>query len=434
MKIKEVKAREILDSRGNPTVEVKVSLEDGSIGKGLVPSGASTGVHEALELRDGDNKRFNGKGVLNACENVNTIIAKKLIGKEANNQAEIDKVLIELDGTENKSKLGANAILGTSMAVLKAACKSNKIEPFEYIGEIFYGKRINKEEFTMPNVFMNVINGGNHADNTISTQEFMIVPEAKEVKEKIRIGSEVFHSLKKVLKEFKQVTTVGDEGGFAPNIESEFGYAPDFDEDEIGLELIVKAINQSGYEPGKDVNIGLDVAASEFFKKGKGYDFDFKQKTKGKNYRNIDELISMYENWTEKYPLITIEDPFDEDDFVGWQKITEKMGDRIQIIGDDLFVTNIKRLEIGIEKKLANSVLIKLNQIGSVTETLECIKRAYDAGFKVMVSHRSGETCDTFIADLAVGTNAGQIKTGSLSRGERVAKYNRLMEIEELLG
>lgn len=419
MKIKEVKAREILDSRGNPTLEVKVILDDGSLGKGLVPSGASTGVHEALELRDGDKERYNGKGVLKACENVNKKISEKIIGEGAYDQQKIDKILLELDGTENKSNLGANAILGVSMAVLNAVCKAKEVEPFEYISEIFNGKKSEKDEFKMPYAFMNIVNGGRHADSGLDIQEYMIVPQAGKFSERVRQGAEVFHALKDILKRKGLETTVGDEGGFAPRLET----------NEQALELIVEAIKKAGYEPGKDIKLSIDAAASEFYKKDQDIYFLALQE------RNVtsDQLIALYREWVEKYPFLTIEDPLAEDDFEGWQKMMKKLGDKVQVIGDDLFVTNIKRLEIGIDKKLANSILIKPNQIGSVTETLDCIKRAYEAGYKAMVSHRSGETCDTFIADLVVGTNAGQIKTGSLSRGERVAKYNRLMEIEGIL-
>ena len=419
MKIKKIKAREILDSRGNPTLEVLVNLQDGSYGKGMVPSGASTGVHEALELRDGDKKRHHGKGVLKACENVNSKIAEELIGKDASDQSEIDKVMIELDGTENKVSLGANAILGVSMAVFNAVCKSKKVEPFEYIGEIFNGKKVKKEDYIMPYAFMNIINGGQHADSGLDIQEYMIVPQADRFSERIRQGAEVFHTLKDILKSKGLETTVGDEGGFAPRLET----------NEQALEVIVEAIKKTGLEPGKDVKLAIDAAASEFYKKDQNmYFLSLQERT-----ISSDQLIALYREWVEKYPFISVEDPLAEDDFEGWQKMMKKLGDKVQVIGDDLFVTNIKRLEIGIDKKLANSVLIKPNQIGSITETINCIQKAFKAGFKVMVSHRSGETCDTFIADLAVGTNAGQIKTGSLSRGERVAKYNRLMEIEEML-
>lgn len=427
MKIKNIIAREILDSRGDPTLEVLVYLEDGTWGKGLVPSGASTGKYEALELRDGDLKRYRGKGVLRACENVNTRIAKKLLGKNVLNQREIDQLMIDLDGTKNKSNLGANAILGVSFACFYAAAKCQKLEPYEYIAKIFKLKSEvesqsqlatfkKTKKFYLPYAFMNIINGGKHADSGLDIQEFMIVPKGETFFERVRQGSEIFHTLKEILKQNGYTTTVGDEGGFAPKLETNVQ----------ALDLIMQAIEKAGYNPGADVVLAIDAAASEFYnKKDERYFLSLQ-----KSSLTSDQLIALYREWIEKYPIVSLEDPLSEDDWAGWKKITKKLGDKIQIVGDDLFVTNIKRLTLGVEQKLANAILIKPNQIGTVTETLDCIKEARRVGFKTMISHRSGETCDTFIADLAVGTNAGQIKAGSLSRGERVAKYNRLMEIE----
>lgn len=431
MKIKKIVSREILDSRGNPTVEAKVILINGIEAKASVPSGASTGEHEALELRDGDKKRFFGLGVLKAVENVNKKISPTLAGMNVTEQKNIDVAMLNLDGTENKSKLGANAILAVSLAVARAGALSEKLPLYGYLRELFEN---NEKNWQFPLATMNVINGGRHADNTISTQEFMIIPQMKKFSERIRIGAEVFQTLKKVLKEYKQATTVGDEGGFAPNIEAEFGFAPSFDEDEIGLELIVEAIKKAGYKPGTDVALGLDVAASEFFEQGKGYDFNFKQKNKGKKFKNYAEILKMYESWIKKYPLISIEDPLAEDEWSDWKKLTAKLGKKVTIVGDDLFVTNVERLQKGIDQGVANAILIKLNQIGSLSETIDAIKLAKKNNYKVSVSHRSGETSDTFIADLALAANADFIKTGSLSRSERVEKYNRLMEIELELG
>ena len=405
-KIKNIKAREILDSRGNPTVEVDVLLENGIKATASVPSGASTGQREALELRDGDN-RYMGKGVLKAVNNVNNIIAPVLLGKEANNQKEIDQLMIELDGTETKSKLGANAILGVSMATLKAAALDKGLPLYKYIGN----------GTMLPKPMMNILNGGVHADNVLDFQEFMIIPEALDIKTRVRIGSEVFHNLKKVLKEEGYNTNVGDEGGFAPN----------FNSNTEALEAIIKAIKLAGYIPGKDVNLALDVAASEFYKDGY---YDLKGENK---ILKTDELISYYEELINKYPIVSIEDPVDENDWDGFRQITEKLGDKIQLVGDDLFVTNKKYLQKGIDLKAGNAILIKVNQIGTITETLETIELSKINGYKTIISHRSGETEDTMIADLAVGLNLGQIKTGSLSRTDRVCKYNRLIRIEEEL-
>lgn len=403
-KIKDIVAREILDSRGNPTVEVDVYLESGIMGRAAVPSGASTGMREALELRDKDN-RYLGKGVLKAVRNVNEIIKPALIGKDALNQREIDTIMIDLDGTENKSKLGANAILGVSMAVLRAAANYKNEPVYKYIGN---GK-------TLPRPMMNIMNGGAHADNNIDFQEFMIIPEADTVHERIRIGTEVFHNLKVILKEHGYVTAVGDEGGFAPNLGST----------REALDFIMEAIKKAGYVPGKDVNIGLDVAASEFYEDGL-YNVEGKKLT-------TNQLIDMFINLVNDYPIISIEDPVDENDWVGFRSITEKLGDKVQLVGDDLFVTNSKYLQMGIDNKAGNAILIKVNQIGTITETLETINLAKKNGYKTVISHRSGETEDTTIADLAVGLDLGQIKTGSMSRTDRMCKYNQLMRIEEEL-
>ena len=382
MKIVNVIGREILDSRGNPTVEVDVILEDGTLGRAAVPSGASTGIREALELRDGDNNRFNGKGVLKAVNNVNGPLRELVIGMDAYNQSEIDYAMINLDGTENKSKFGANAILGISMATLKASAISKKIPLYKYVGE----------GTTLPVPMMNILNGGAHADNKLDFQEFMIIPQAETIKERVRIGSEVFHSLKKVLNEKHLSTGVGDEGGFAPDLNS----------NSEGFDLIIEAINKAGYKPGIDVKLAIDVAASEFY----------------------EELVS-------KYPIISIEDPVDENDWEGFRLITERLGDKIQLVGDDLFVTNKKCLQMGIDNYAGNAILLKVNQIGTITETLETIELARKNNYKTIISHRSGETEDTTIADLAVGLNLGQIKTGSMSRTDRICKYNQLIRIEE---
>ena len=403
-KIKNIIAREILDSRGNPTVEVDVYLESGVMGRAAVPSGASTGQREALELRDKD-ERFLGKGVLKAVNNVNEIIKPALIGEDSLNQKKIDSILIDLDGTENKSKLGANAILGVSMANLKAAANYKGLPVYKYIGD---GK-------TLPRPMMNIMNGGAHADNNLDFQEFMIIPEADSVKERIRIGAEVFHNLKSLLKEKGHVTAVGDEGGFAPNLNNT----------KEALDLIVEAITKAGYKPGKDVNIGLDVAASEFYNDGL-YEIENKKLT-------TNQLIDMYVDLVNNYPIISIEDPVDENDWVGFRTITEKLGDKVQLVGDDLFVTNAKYLQMGIDNHAGNAILIKVNQIGTITETLETIELAKKNGYNTVISHRSGETEDTMIADLAVGLDLGQIKTGSMSRTDRMCKYNQLIRIEEEL-
>lgn len=406
----DIYAREVLDSRGNPTVEVEVYTEAGAMGSAIVPSGASTGVHEAVELRDNDEKRFLGKGVETAVDNVNLEIADELVGWDVFDQVGIDNYLIELDGTENKSRLGANAILGVSLAVAKAAADENGQRLFEYIGGV-NGK-------TLPVPMMNILNGGQHADNNVDIQEFMIMPVGGEnFKESLRIGTEVFHNLKNVLKSKKLNTAVGDEGGFAPNLES----------NEEALQTIVEAIKKAGYEPGKDVMIAIDAAASEFYEDGK-------YNMAGDNaVRTSDEMIEYYKNLVEKYPIISIEDGLAEDDWDGWKKLTKELGSKIQLVGDDLFVTNVKRLQKGIEMGVCNSILIKLNQIGTLTETLDAIELAKRHGYTAVISHRSGETEDTTIADVAVATNAGQIKTGSTSRTDRICKYNQLLRIEDML-
>ncbi len=406
-KIKEIKAREILDSRGNPTVEVDVILENGVMGRAAVPSGASTGIREALELRDNDKNRYMGKGVLKAVNNVNTEIRDLVIGMESTNQKEIDYKMIELDGTETKSRLGANAMLGVSMAVLKASANEKNIPLYKYIGD---GK-------TLPVPMMNILNGGAHADNKLDFQEFMIIPQASTIKERVRIGAEVFHNLKNVLKSKGLATSVGDEGGFAPNLES----------NTEGFELIMEAIKKAGYVPGVDVKLGIDVAASEFYEDGK-----YVLAGEGRSL-TTDELIEFYKELCSKYPIISIEDPVDENDWEGFRKITEELGDKVQLVGDDLFVTNKKCLQKGIDNHAGNAILLKVNQIGTITETLETIELARKNNYKTIISHRSGETEDTTIASLAVGLDLGQIKTGSLSRTDRVCKYNELMRIEEEL-
>lgn len=408
-KIKDVKAREILDSRGNPTVEVDVILENGIFGRAAVPSGASTGEREALELRDGGT-RYMGKGVQKAVSNVNGPIRDLVIGMDASKQEELDKAMIELDGTETKSKFGANAILGVSMAALKASALDTKMPLYRYVSEKFGDSTISE-----PRPMMNIINGGAHADNKLDFQEYMIIPMADTIKERVRIGSEVFHHLKNVLKEKGLVTSVGDEGGFAPDLNS----------NSEGFELIMEAIQKAGYIPGKDVCMAIDVAASEFYKDGK-----YHLVGEGR-ILTTDELIEYYEQLINKYPIISIEDPVDENDWEGFTKVTEKLGDKIQLVGDDLFVTNKKCLQMGIDKKAGNAILLKVNQIGTITETLETIFLARQNNYKTVISHRSGETEDTTIADLAVGLNLGQIKTGSMSRTDRICKYNQLIRIEE---
>lgn len=407
MKIRDLKAREILDSRGNPTVEVDVILENGIKARAAVPSGASTGEREALEMRDGDKLRFNGKGVLNAVRNVNERIKPALVGMDVFDQYGIDTAMRELDGTKTKSNLGANAILGVSMAVLKAAAKAKNVPLYKYVGE---GK-------TLPVPMMNILNGGAHADNKLDFQEFMIIPKRDTIKERVRVGAEVFHALKSVLNERKLSTGVGDEGGFAPDLES----------NTEGFELIMEAIKKAGYEPGVDVKLAIDVAASEFYKDGK-------YNLVGENRSlTTDELIDFYKELVDKYPIISIEDPVDENDFEGFAKITKELGDKVQLVGDDLFVTNKECLQKGIDMKAGNAILLKVNQIGTITETLETIKLAKENGYKTIISHRSGETEDTTISDLAVGLDLGQIKTGSMSRTDRICKYNQLMRIEEEL-
>ena len=407
MNIKNIIAREILDSRGNPTVEVDVILESGTIGRAAVPSGASTGEREALEMRDGDKKRFGGKGVLNAVKNVNEKIKPVIIGMDVFDQYSIDSAMLELDGTKTKSNLGANAILGVSMACLKAAAKEKKMPLYKYVGE----------GTTLPVPMMNILNGGAHADNKLDFQEFMIIPQRDTIHERVRVGSEVFHALKSVLNERKLSTGVGDEGGFAPDLES----------NTEGFELIMEAIKKAGYEPGVDVKLAIDVAASEFYSDGK-----YNLVGEGRSL-TTDELIDFYKELVSKYPIISIEDPVDENDWEGFTKITEELGNKVQLVGDDLFVTNKECLQKGIDLKAGNAILLKVNQIGTITETLETIKLAKENGYKTIISHRSGETEDTTIADLAVGLDLGQIKTGSMSRTDRICKYNQLMRIEEEL-
>ena len=411
-KIKDIKAREILDSRGNPTVEVDVLLDNGILGRAAVPSGASTGEREALELRDNDKSRFMGKGVLTAVNNVNTVLRDALIGFESGKQKELDYKMIELDGTETKSKFGANAILGISMAYLKASAIEDGKKLHEYVCDNFGDGNMSE-----PRPMMNIINGGAHADNKLDFQEYMIIPIRDTIKERVRVGAEVFHNLKSVLKSKGLVTSVGDEGGFAPDLNS----------NAEGFELIMEAIKRAGYEPGKDVCMGIDVAASEFYENGK-----YNLVGEGRSL-TTEELIEYYEELVNKYPIISIEDPVDENDWEGFTKITERLGDRIQLVGDDLFVTNKKCLQMGIDNHAGNAILLKVNQIGTITETLETIELARNNNYKTIISHRSGETEDTTIADLAVGLNLGQIKTGSMSRTDRICKYNQLMRIEEEL-
>ena len=408
-----VYAREVLDSRGNPTVEVEVVLESGAQGRAIVPSGASTGQFEAVELRDGDKSRYLGKGVLNAVENVNEIIAPNVEGLDAFDQPGIDALMCELDGTPNKGKLGANAILGVSLAVARAAADEIGLPLFQYIGGV------NAKQLPVP--LMNILNGGEHADNNVDVQEFMILPVgAENFAEALRMGAEVFHSLKKVLAERGLACGVGDEGGFAPNLGS----------NREALELIVDAIKGAGLEPGKDIMLGMDVASSEMYNSETG---NYELKGEGK-VLSSEEMIDLFEAWVSEFPIITIEDGLDEEDWDGWKLLTERLGKKIQLVGDDLFVTNTERLERGIERGVANSILIKVNQIGTLTETLDAIEMAKRAGYTAVISHRSGETEDTTIADIAVAVNAGQIKTGAPSRTDRVAKYNQLLRIEEVIG
>ncbi|GGK27470.1 enolase [Caldalkalibacillus thermarum] len=408
--ISEIYARQVLDSRGNPTVEVEVYLESGAFGRAIVPSGASTGAHEAVELRDNDKGRYLGKGVLKAVENVNEVIAPKLIGMDATNQVAIDRLMIELDGTPNKGKLGANAILGVSMAVAHAAANEVGLPLYQYLGG-FNAK-------TLPVPMMNILNGGKHADNNVDFQEFMIMPVgAENFAEALRMGTEIFHNLKKVLQDKGLNTAVGDEGGFAPNLKS----------NEEAIQTIIAAIEKAGYRPGEDVYLALDVASTEIYKDGK-----YELAGEGVSY-TADEMISFYKELVDKYPIISIEDGLAEDDWESWAKLTAAIGDKVQLVGDDLFVTNTERLKRGIDNNTGNSILVKVNQIGTLTETFEAVEMAKRAGYTAVISHRSGETEDTTIADIAVATNAGQIKTGAPSRTDRVAKYNQLLRIADEL-
>ncbi len=407
----EIKAREILDSRGNPTLETDVTLASGVVGSAMVPSGASTGEREAIELRDGDKSRYLGKGVLNAVNNVNTELRTLVLGMDANDQEAIDNAMIALDGTDNKARLGANAILSVSMAVAHAAAKDAGVPLYKYLNK--------SGKFIMPVPMMNIINGGSHADNSVDLQEFMILPVgAPTFREAIRYGAEVFHNLAKVLKAKGLATTVGDEGGFAPNLSS----------NEEAIEVILEAIEKAGYKAGVDIFLGMDAAASEYYQDGR-----YVLSAENRSFDSI-KMNDFLATWVEKYPILSIEDGLDQNDWAGWKDQTEKLGGKVQLVGDDLFVTNPKILQEGIDKGIANSILIKVNQIGTLTETLAAINMAHAAGYTAVVSHRSGETEDTTIADLAVATGTGQIKTGSLSRSDRVAKYNRLMKIEEELG
>ncbi|MBF0143119.1 MAG: phosphopyruvate hydratase [Magnetococcales bacterium] len=409
--ISHIRGREIVDSRGNPTIEVDVYTEEGAFGRAAVPSGASTGSREAVELRDGDKSRFLGKGVLKAAGAVNGELAEAVRGMEVSDQAAIDRKMIELDGTENKSRLGANALLGVSLAVSKAAAEESGQPLYRYLG--------GANAKVLPVPMMNIINGGAHADNNVDIQEFMIMPvSAKSAADAIRMGAEVFHNLKKVLSGKGLNTAVGDEGGFAPNLGS----------NEEAIQVILEAVNKAGFTPGDDIKIALDCASSEFYKEGK-YNLSGEGRVMG-----IDELVRFYEDLCGKYPIISIEDGCDESDWDGWKKLTDALGSKVQLVGDDLFVTNSRILSQGIQKKIANSILVKVNQIGTLTETLEAVEMAQRAGYTAVISHRSGETEDATIADIAVATNAGQIKTGSLSRSDRIAKYNQLIRIEEELG
>jgi enolase len=406
----EIRAREILDSRGNPTVEADVITADGAIGRAVAPSGASTGSREALELRDGDKARYLGKGVLTAVNNVNTEIADKLRGMSVTEQQAIDQAMLDLDGTENKSRLGANATLAVSLAAAHAAAQEQAMPLYQYLGD---------GQYRMPVPMMNIINGGEHADNSVDLQEFMILPVAAgSMREAVRYGAEVFHALKSVLNSKKLATTVGDEGGFAPDLRS----------NEEAIEVILEAINQAGFKAGEDIYLGLDAASSEFYKNGQ-----YVLASEGKRFDSAG-FVDYLAGWVDQYPIISIEDGLDESDWDGWKVLTEKLGSKVQLVGDDLFVTNTKILQEGIDKQIANSILIKFNQIGTLTETLQAIDMAHKAGYSAVISHRSGETEDTTIADLAVATSTGQIKTGSLSRSDRVAKYNQLMRIEDALG
>jgi len=411
--IEDVYAREVLDSRGNPTVEVEVYLEDGCMGRAIVPSGASTGVHEAVELRDGDKKRYNGKGVTKAVDNVNDIITPHIVGMEAADQPGLDAYLCELDGTANKGYLGANAILGISMAAARASAESSGLPLFQYLGGI--------NAKTLPVPMMNIMNGGEHANNSLDIQEFMIIPAgAKSFSEALRMGAETFHALKDVLNKKGYNTAVGDEGGFAPDLKT----------NAQAIDFIIEAIKKAGYKPGEDIFLGLDVAASELYDEATG-NYNFKGEGK---VRTVDETVAYYQELCTKYPVISIEDGLAEDDWAGWKKLTKALGKKVQLVGDDLFVTNTERLAEGIKKGVANSILIKVNQIGTLTETFDAVEMAKKAGYTAVVSHRSGETEDSTIADIVVALNAGQIKTGSLSRTDRIAKYNQLLRIEDVLG
>lgn len=412
--IVKVVGREILDSRGNPTVEADVHLADGSIGRGAVPSGASTGEHEAVELRDGDKRRYLGKGTKKAVQNIIDEIAPAVVGMDAALQASVDAKMIELDGTPNKGRLGANAILAVSMATARAAADSQMTPLYRYLGGV--------SACLLPVPMMNILNGGAHADNSVDPQEFMIIPHgAARFSEALRMGAEVFHTLKGVLKKKGYSTSVGDEGGFAPNLKS----------NEEALDVVLDAITKAGYKPGEQISIALDPAASEFYDKDKGK-YIFKKSDKSE--RTSEQMVAFWADWVSKYPIISLEDGMAEDDWDGWKLMTDALGKKIQLVGDDVFVTNSERLAMGIERGVANSILVKVNQIGSLTETLEAMKLAADSGYTAVISHRSGETEDPFIADLAVATNAGQIKTGSASRTDRIAKYNQLLRIEEELG
>ena len=414
MKIKTIKGREVLDSRGNPTIEVDCVLENDVLGRAIVPSGASTGEHEALELRDGDKKRYLGKGVLKAVTNVNTIIAPALAGQNATMQSQIDTMMLAMDGTRNKGKLGANAMLGVSMAVARAAAAAHRLPLFRYIGGV--------NAHVLPVPMMNIVNGGAHADNNVDFQEFMIMPVgAPTFPEAIRMGAEVFHNLKKILHDKGYGTAVGDEGGFAPNLKS----------NQEAVEMILRAVETAGLKPAQDVVIALDTASSEFYDKAKKR-YIFKKSDKSEH--TSEDMVKLYAEWTAKYPIVSIEDGLAEDDWEGWQILTRELGRKVQLVGDDLFVTNTERLAKGMGMGVGNAILIKVNQIGTLTETLDAIQMASKASYGVVISHRSGESEDTFIADLAVATNAGQIKTGSMSRTDRVAKYNQLLRINEELG
>ena len=413
MRIQSIRAREVLDSRGNPTVEVDCVLEAGFRGRAIVPSGASTGEHEALELRDGDKKRYLGKGVIKAVRNVNEVIAPALAGQDATLQSHIDAMMLAMDGTKNKGKLGANAILGVSMAVARAAAEAHQLPLYRYIGGV--------KASVLPVPMMNIINGGAHADNNVDLQEFMIVPAgAPSFPEALRMGAEVFHSLKQILHDSGHQTAVGDEGGFAPNLKS----------NHEAIDLILRAIEAAGYKPGDQIWVALDAASSEFYDKNGRYIF----KKSDKSAKSAADMIELYADWVTKYPIVSIEDGLAEDDWDGWQMLTRELGRKVQLVGDDLFVTNTERLARGMGMGVANAILVKVNQIGTLTETLDAINMARKASYGIVISHRSGESEDTFIADLAVATNAGQIKTGSMSRTDRVSKYNQLLRIHEELG